>query len=243
MRKSTIALLAILTIVCLHASSRIWRRAFPIARVDFKLSRGESRLRLESIIEKLGHPLAGYRSAITFSEDDNTKRYLELECGLPALEDRTRQGLNIWYWTARWFRPSQHEEFSGWLDPQGWLVGFSHTIEEERALPSLDAPAARALAENFLREFASHHPFDRLQFLEESHEVRPNRTDWEMTWECPELRAGAARYRLNVTVQGDTIGRYGESLEVPESWTRRFAEKRESNELFQSFANYATMPL
>lgn len=162
MRKSTIALLAILTLLCLLASAGMWRRAFPIAGVDFKLSREESRLRLERIIETLGHPLAGYRSAISFSEDDDTKRFLELEYGVPALDQRTRQGLNIWYWTARWFRPGQHEEFSAQLDPQGWLVGYSRTIEEERALPSLEAAAARALAEDFLRKFASHHAFERL---------------------------------------------------------------------------------
>ncbi len=243
MRKSTIALLAILALLCLLASAWMWRRAFPIAGVDFKLSREASRLRLEQIIEKLGHPLAGYRSAITFSEDDDTKRFLELEYGVPALEHRTREGLNIWYWTARWFRPMQHEEFSAWLDPQGWLVGYTHTIEEERALPSLEAGAARALAEDFLRKFADHHAFERLAFLEENHEQEAHRLDWTFTWERPDLRLGAARYRLFVTVQGNEIGAYSEALDVPESWTRSFAEKRESNDLFQSLANYATIPL
>jgi hypothetical protein len=243
MRKPTIALLVVLALLCLVASAGMWRRAFPIAGVDFRLSRDDARLRLAGIVEKLGHPLAGYRSAITFAEDDDTKRFLELEHGVPALEQRTRQGLNIWYWTARWFRPAQHEEFSAQLDPQGWLVGYRHTIEEERELPSLDAAAARTLAEDFLRKFASHHVFDRLVFLEESHEQEAHRLDWTFTWERPDLRFGAARYRLVVTVQGNEIGAYGESLDVPESWTRSFAEKRESNDLFQSLANYATMPL
>lgn len=243
MRKSPFALLAVLVVVCLAGSAWMWRRAFPLAGVEFRVSREEARARLEGFIESLGHPLAGYRHAITFSEDGDTKRFLEIEHGLPQLEARTRQGLNVWYWTARWFRPSQHEEFSAQLDPQGWLVGFSHTIEEERELPSLELPAARALAEEFLRRHAAHLPFERLVFLEESHEQRPKRVDWDLTWERTDLRLGTARYRIEVNVLGDTIGGYSESLDVPESWTRRFAEKREVNALCDSLAGYATMPM
>jgi len=243
MRKRSIALLAVLTIACLAASAAMWRRAFPLAGIEFAVPREEARAQMERFIEGLGHPLAGYRHAVTFAEDEDTKRFLELEFGLGELKARTRRGLNIWYWTARWFRPLQHEEFSAQFDPQGWLVGFSHTAEEERELPSLDAAQARALAEKFLREHVAHHPVSGLAFLEESHEQRPKRTDWSFTWERSDLRTGAARYRIQVGVQGDAIGHFREYLEVPDAWTRQFSEKREVNELCTALASYAMMPI
>src|SRR3712207_6940021 len=54
-----------------------------------------------------------------------------------------------------------------------------------------------------------------------------------------DLRAGDAVYRLNVGVHGNTIGTYGESLEVPEWWTRQFAQRREVNELCSTIAGWA----
>jgi hypothetical protein len=243
MRKTTIGLLVVLTLACLAGSAWMWRRAFPIANVEFHLTREEARVRLQDFVQQLGHSLDGYEHAITFTEDEQGKHFLELEHGLPELEKRTREGLNIWYWSARWFRPAQHEEFTAQLDPQGQLVGFYRTLEEERAAPSLDLAAARALHRSIPAQTCRASSAGAAAVLEESSEQLPHRVDRTLAWERPDFRLGSARYRLEVVVQGDAVGGFREYLEVPESWTRSFAEKRESNDFFESLAGYAAAPL
>ena len=115
--------LMLLAAASLALAALLWREAFPIAGVKFRVSRGEAQTRLAAFVEALGFPLDGYRAAAGFGEDTEAKTYLELAHGVPRLETLTRDGVSVWYWTVRWFKPEQHEEFSAWLDPQ---IGRAH---------------------------------------------------------------------------------------------------------------------
>ena len=236
-------LFSLLAVASLAIAAALWREAFPIAGLKFRASRAEAQSQLAALVESLGYSLDGYHAAAGFGEDTDAKEYLELAHGVPRLEALTRDGVSLWYWTVRWFKPEQHEEFSAWLDPQRRVTGFSHTIEEEREGASLDPAAALALAEDFLRRHVTHHPFERLRFVSDSSERRLHRVDYYFEWERDDLRAGDAPYRLNVGIQGDTIGSYGESLEVPENWTRDFEKKREVNQLCFTIAMWALLPI
>jgi len=198
---------------------------------------------MAGFITKVGQSLAGYRSTCSFGEESTGKNFIELQYGPGKLEEMSRKGLSVWYWTGRWFKPEQHEEFSASLSPQGSLVGFWHTVEEERALPLLDKAAARALAEQFLKTQILQHPWAALRFKEESTDKRTHRTDYTFTWEREDLRLKDAPYQLTVTVLGNAVGGYGESLKVPERWTRDFARKREVNAMCEHFATYLLLPI
>jgi len=229
--------------VGLGTAMAFWDKAFPTASLDFPMSRSQIEARMRQWIETQGHPLSAYRHAARFGEATETKNYLELETGLPALNRLTRQGVSIWYWYGRWFKPEQEEEFSVSLDTHGNLVGYDHTIEEARAAPLLEKEAARALAEKFLQTHVPQHPSEQLRFVEESAEKKPHRTDYTFTWERNDLKVKDAPYRLEVTVQGDRIGAYTEWLKIPEAWTREFDRKQELNQLCATLAGYASYPL
>src|SRR5260370_7255706 len=59
---------------------------------------------------------------------------------------------------------------------------------------------------------------------------KPNRLDWEFTWEKHGFRAKDAPYRLQVSLQGDRVGDSEEFLKVPEAWQRSFARLRSGND-------------
>src|SRR5579864_2821238 len=94
-----------------------------------------------------------------------------------------------------------------------------------------------ARAEQFLRD-TLHTPLEAYTFLPEeaNSTARPNRTDWSFTWERSGFRAADAPYRLQVIVQGNSIGGYREFLKVPEAWQRSFARLRSSNDLIWEVA-------
>jgi hypothetical protein len=220
-----------------------WHQAFPTAALDFKMGRTEGSNRMAAWIESQGFSLRNYRSVVDFDENDETKNFIELERGLPFLERSVRNGVHIWSWYGRWFKPKQTEEFTAAIDLQGHIVGFDHTIEEKRAAPRLTEEAARTMAENFLKTQIVQHPFKKLRFIESSLDEKPNRMDYEFEWEREGLQIAGAEYRLRVSIQGDQIGGYTEYLKIPETWSRQFERKRETNTFLKDLARYVSAPL
>jgi len=206
-------------------------RAFPEASVDFRVTRSEALQRAESFMAGLGENVSGYRSAIVFSVDDNAKTYLERELGLQQANQMMSSQLHIWYWDVRFFRPQQEEEFYVRVSPAGNVVGYTRKIEEARAGATLDRAAAQASAQDFLVAKLGLDA-SRWDFLpEEANSTkRPNRTDWDFTWEKRGFRAKDAPYRLTVSLQGEHVGGAQEYLRVPEAWQRSYQRLRSAND-------------
>jgi membrane protease YdiL (CAAX protease family) len=206
-------------------------RAFPEASVDFHVTRGEALKLGQNFVAGLGENVSGYRSAIVFSVDDNGKTYLERELGLQQANQLMSSQLHLWYWDVRFFRPLQEEEFYVRVSPAGQIVGYTHKIEETRPGASLDRAAAQAKAQNFLVAKLGQDP-SQWDFLpEEANSTkRPNRTDWDFTWEKHGFRAKDAPYRLTIGLEGERIGASQEYLRVPEAWERSYQRLRSGND-------------
>jgi len=205
--------------------------AFPEASVNFQVSRGEALTRAQKFVTGLGEDVGGYRSAIVFNVDDNAKVYLERQLGLQQANKLMSSELNIWYWHVRFFRPQQEEEFSVSVSPAGNVVGYEHKVPEARAGPSFGQSAAQAMAQNFLiaKLGMDLNGWDYLP-EEANSKKKPNRLDWEFTWEKRDFRAKEAPYRLKVSMQGDRIGGSEEFLQVPQAWERSYQRMRSGND-------------
>ncbi len=229
--KRALLLWVVLGIVGAIFAYKYFFRAFPEASVDFRVTRSEALQRAQSFVSGLGENVSGYRSAIVFSVDDNAKTYLERELGLQQANQMMSSQLHIWYWDVRFFRPQQEEEFFVRVSPAGNVVGYTHKIEEARAGAPLDRVAAEGSAQNFLVSRLGLDP-SQWDFLpEEANSTkRPNRTDWDFTWEKHGFRAKDAPYRLTVSLHGEHIGGSQEYLRVPEAWQRSYQRLRSGND-------------
>ena len=210
---------------------RYFFQAFPEASVDFKVSRAEAQARAKQFVEGMGENLQGYQSAITFEVDDNAKTYLERELGLKQANQLMSSELNIWFWEVRFFRPLQQEEYQVRVNPAGKIVAYEHKIEEARAGKSLGREEAQSTAEEFLQKKLGTE-LSNWQFLPEeaNSQTKPNRVDWSFTWERRGFKAKEAPYRLEVGLQGETIGEAQEYLKVPEAWTQNYKRLRNGND-------------
>lgn len=247
----------LVAVVGASVAYRYFFRAFPEAAVNFKVTRSAALAEARTFVMRegatvpsikthgainngagQGSGLADYQSTIVFNVDDEEKTYLEREVGLEeANRLMSSSQVSVWYWEARFFKPLQKEEFHVRVDPGGRITGYGREIDEAAPGARLDRAGAQARAEDFLRN-TLHTPLEQYSFLpEEANSVaRPNRTDWDFTWERTGFRAKDAPYRLHVTLQGDEIGGYGEALKVPEAWQRSFARLRSSNEFIETLA-------
>jgi hypothetical protein len=212
-------------------------RAFPEASVNFQVSREEALRRAQKFVTGLGENAGGYQSTIVFDVDDKAKVYLERQLGLQQANKLMSSELNIWFWDVRFFKPQQEEEFRARVSPAGQIVGYDHKIEESRAGASLDRATAQSTAQNYLsaKLGLDLSGWDLLP-EEANSNKRPNRLDWEFTWEKHGFRAKDAPYRLQVTLQGDKVGGSEEFLHVPEAWQRSYQQLRASNLFYNQIA-------
>jgi CAAX prenyl protease-like protein len=210
-------------------------RAFPEASVNFQVSREEALKRAQKFVTGLGENVSGYRSAVAFNVDEEAKTYLERELDLQQANQLMSSDLHVWYWEVRFFKPQQEEEFRVRVSPAGQIVDYDHKIKESDAGPSLGRDAAEAAAQNYLTSKLGMDlkGWDLLP-EEANSEKKPNRLDWEFTWEKHGFRAKDAPYRLKVSVQGDRIGGSEEFLKVPEAWQRSFSRLRSGNNTLAS---------
>ncbi len=204
----------------------LYDQAFPAAALDLKLSRSEISQLADETMAAYGYDISGYKTSLSFSESGMASIYLQRELGIPEANQRIREeNLPIWFWSARYFIPLQKEEFLLRLAPDGGIVGFSHSIEEDQPGASLSQEEARELAEAYLIE---QHGLD-LQDWEEisaSSEDKPGgRRDHFFSWKERNFKAGESELRVAVTVYGDRADGYDYWLKVPESFTREFAEQ------------------
>src|SRR6267143_1712895 len=228
--KRALVLWAAAGILGIVFAQKYFFRAFPEASVNFQVSREEALARAQKFVTGLGENVSGYRSAVAFDVDEEAKTYLERELDLQRANQLMSSDLHVWYWEVRFFRPQQEEEFRVRVSPAGQIVGYDHKIEEARAGPSLERAAAETAAQNYLTSKLriDLKSWDVLP-EEANSKKKPNRLDWEFTWEKHGFRAKDAPYRLQVSLHGDRIGGSEEFLKVPEAWQRSFSRLRSGN--------------
>ena len=212
-------------------------RAFPEASIDFRVSRHAAAGLARQFATSQGANLAHHRSSIVFNVDDTAKTYLERELGLQQANQLMSSQVHTWYWSVRFFQPLQPEEFDVNLDPAGEIVRYEHKVADEAPGARLGQATARAKAESFLRD-TLHKDLSAYDYLPEeaNSKEHPNRSEWDFTWERHGFRAKDAPYRMQVSVEGDSISEYKEFLKVPDAWQRDFDRLRSKNDFIEKIA-------
>jgi membrane protease YdiL (CAAX protease family) len=213
----------------LYVGVRYFYRAFPEASIQFKVNRDSSEPLAHSFLTAQGISVDGYRHASAFLYDDDAKVFLERELGLHKANAVMGTDVRLWRWGHRWFRPLEKEEIRVEVTTRGEIASFMHALAEDAPGADLPEDAARALAESFLVLDAGR-PIDSLEFLDSQIQKRTFRTDHVFTWKVRGAEYNGASYRVAVTVQGDRIDGYHESLKIPEDWNRGYARLRSLNE-------------
>jgi len=218
-----IAVCIVLAAVSVFIIVRHYHAAFPQASIDFKYDRNTSGAIAERLVATQRFDLRDTKHASRFDSDDTAQIFLERSLGLERANRVMRDEVRIWYWHHRWFRPLVEEEVSVDVAPTGEIVGFTHRIPEERALPDR---GARPPVE-FLRQIGAHP--ETLQLISTSERRLPKRVQRIYTWESKTIRPAGAPYRHTVTVDGDLVTGYSQRLKVPDAWLRSYRELRSKN--------------
>ncbi len=176
-----------------------------------------------------------HATTLTYTFDDYTNEYLRRAIGIAAANLIYRDQVPSAFWTIRYFRASQNEEYMVVLKPDGSLHSVHHTIDEKAPGENLSKEEAQARAEAFLRDRKGVNLMD-WNLVETHTDKKPARTDHFFEWEQKTAldAAAGAHIRMQLQVQGDEVSGYRIFIKIPETW--RDAESRTTPaQLAQSF--------
>jgi len=177
---------------------------------------------------------ASYRHAtnIQYTFDPLANEYLRRSVGVDGANRIYREAVPSAFWTVRFFRDLQKEEYLVVLLPDGGLHSVHHTIAESAPGANLSKEDALARAAAFLRD-TKKLDLSQWKLIESQSDKLPARTDHTFVWEqiapvAPVVDSGAqnggtegAHMRVSLAVQGDEVSGYRISIHVPEDWRLR----------------------
>ena len=152
--------------------------------VRFQISAPEATARGNEDLRELHVDPATYHHATTiaYTFDDYVNEYLRRSIGIAAANRLYRDQVPSAFWTIRYFRDSQNEEYFLVLKPDGSLHSIHHTIDEKAAGANLTKEEAQARAEVFLRDGKGMNLAD-WNLVETHSDKKPARTDHSFEWE------------------------------------------------------------
>jgi hypothetical protein len=205
----------------------LYETALPDASVDVSISRGRAKQAALEYLNRFGYAVEGYEFALSFSSDSQAAIYLQRTLGIEQYNSRlAEEGWPIYYWSARWFKSQEKEEFRVYLTPDGNFLGLNHIIKEDSPGASIPQADAQNIAEIFLTEHVNWKSHD-WELVESSSQTKPGeRVDHTFTWKSKEFSAAEGELRCTAIVNGDQVGYEYCYIKVPESFIRQYASER-----------------
>lgn len=218
-------------------------RAFPLVSVDIRMDRAEALQSGQELAERFGWGPEGYRQAASFGLVPEVQQFIELEGGgQQAFRELLEEGtFHPYRWSVRHFKELERNETRITFTPQGEPYGFRQILPEDEPGAALAVEAAQNIAEqSATSEWGINlADFDR---VESSQEERPGgRIDHTFVYERRGVSFGEGRLRLRLVVGGDQLTGLTHFVEVPEAFSRRFAEMRSTNELIGMLSSLAAI--
>ncbi len=222
------ALIVVLGVAGAITFFSLYDRALPSASVDVTISRSQAEEIATDYLHQFGYEPQDYKFALSFSGSGSPLYYLQRTLGVEESNRRmAEEEWPLYYWSARWFKPMEKEEFYIYLMPDGDFLGVNHLVREDA--PGADIPQVEAntIAEGFLSQYAGWDSSNWEQ-VEAASEARPGgRMDHNFEWKSRTFSAGEAELRYTVNVQGDRVGYVDAWIKVPEAFTRQYASERD----------------
>ncbi|CAN5214850.1 hypothetical protein BH11CYA1_BH11CYA1_17800 [soil metagenome] len=237
-------LLMVMALVGFGLYVKLDTRVFPAASIDLKYSREDIAKQSRERAEAFGYKTASTIESTTFTFFNESKTFLEYELGLDEANRLMKDKVPVWSWTTRYCKQNDLEQFRVWLSPTGKLLAFMHSLEDERAMPTIKHEEALARAQAFLAKDV-HRPMAGLKLVRDETSTKAHRDDHSFTWEdtSPDSDFKGAKLRYYVAFAGNELSEYSCFLNIPDEWKRKYSKVRSMNDLLQSIANifYGTL--
>ena len=215
----------------------------PNISTPITMSANEAEEKALAIIGK--HPLAlnakKIHSSSVYETDNNVNNYITLQAGGNKVLNQllVEKKLISSYWLVRAYEESNPEEYYLMFSPSGEYYGINYHIQESTERPNISKEQALTNIQAYLQA----NPLAQLNFSEyklidyqkETH--NNGRTDQTFIYEHPTKTLERAKYKLKITVSGDTITTVYPYIDLPESFGKIYSEMRSYNGVLATIGN------
>ncbi|MEO8579142.1 MAG: CPBP family intramembrane glutamic endopeptidase [Gemmatimonadales bacterium] len=241
MRSSAVAtLVAAVGVAAAATAAWLFPRALPVVALKQSLTREVALARADSFFRAHSLAPAGARTAVQFRANDSLRLFVELAGGGHDSLNALVRGDDIapFSWSVRAFVPGNPREAHVYFAPDGRIIGFERKLADTDRLPAVSVDSGQRIAQGVLDTWIDDRA-DRWALATESYETKKvsGRIDRTYTFERTDRRIAGAPIRLEVGVAGDAPVRVRRYVEIPESFRRRYAEMRSSNDLLALIAS------
>jgi hypothetical protein len=214
----------VLGIVGLGLFFGLYDKTYPTAAIELKVPKEKAVGISRDFLQSLNLNLEKFSWAVVFSSSNNQTLYLQSVIGVENTNSLVKKDNFFWFWSVRWFRELEKEEFWVGINPEtGKVEHFSHDILDEAEGRNLSAEEARPIAEGFLK--SQGYKLEEWFLADSSQEKQKNRSDHHFEWERNDYKIGEAHLRVGVGILGDSVGAFYRYLKVPEKFNREYQKK------------------
>jgi hypothetical protein len=208
----------IIIIICLIAVRYLAPDNIAFSVIE-KMDKYEVQEIASDFLDKNGFDISDYSSRVTRRINYLNIGHIENKIGKEEIREKLQNDfIPNSRWQVEFFknipRDQPQTSYSIWISPNGKLLGFRRFLPDSMRVTSLTEEEAMVLAESYINKKTD---MDINEFeLQNSFATnRVNRSDYRFTWEKPAYFT-EGKYELNVTVQGNRIGRYEYLFHLPE---------------------------
>lgn len=219
--------------------------AFPIVNLTISMDRQMALAQSKTLAQKYGWGPQGFEQAASFSVEEETKNFIELEGGGKQKfnEMLKKKVYSPYTWNVRHFKEHETNETMVRFTPEGKPYGFVETIAEKTLGAALTAQQAQQIVEQLAKQDWQVN-FAKYKLAESSQEAKPNgRIDHTFVYERTDKKIGEASYRLRLIVTGDKVTELTRFIKVPEAFKRRYEQMRSANNTIANIASVLAMLL
>lgn len=213
--------------------------AMPLLDITISMNRTEALEKASEIAHRYKLGPQHYSAAAYFSADSTAQNYIELERGGTQAwkEFITNTDYYPYTWVVRHFKEGDAHEAYFIFTPTGKPYGFIETIPQALPGAALSFDEARRIAEQ-TAEKQWDIPIKEYRLKNARKELRSSgRMDHTFNYEKEIKNLGDAHYLLTIVVTGDKVSTVNHTIDIPESFTKKYQHMRSFNEMFYSLAS------
>jgi membrane protease YdiL (CAAX protease family) len=218
--QKTILVLIILSLVSIfgffHFANTAGLKQAPLA-----VDRQEALQKAESALLQKGVHTDAFQHVVTFAtnEDSQAEDYILEKSNEQVLTAIYPEIIPTGYWTVRFFKPLQKEEYAVDVLPNGSIYQISHTFDEKAKGAKLSQQQALKVAKDYLVQ-QKNYKIENYTVVQNTADKKENRTDYYFEFEEKNRKVEDATFRTTVEIRGSEVAGFGQYLKLPEDWIR-----------------------
>ncbi len=219
-----------------------WQFSYPqLEFTNFSIDRKQALAIAKDYLRSRQEDPERFKSAVVFSIDQDTDRYLQRSVGFSGLIEFIQEhDFDLFYALVRFFREKEKESYKALISSAtGEVIGFQHTIEETAARETVSREEAKHTAINFLYKNFNFN-FDEYAIKGDLATVLDNRTDFSFSWQRRDVQipwsrdenSGTGKLIISAKISGQEILSFSKnSLLIPEAFSRYMASIRDTGQI------------